>query len=342
MDLNGMNGSIGPLSAPVQAVRPYRWANYAAVKTLDMLKGSYVFDGEPRIIQDPESLRATVWRVGSLWEAWARLRDTVLIQMNSSDHNPTVRPDWSPSDAPELNTPQLLKYYVKGGKFSNGKHGYIFSNSNWDPYPLVNDVEAFQIPLANLMVAVVERVHRFEDPFFTVTKPEEVLAAHGGVAGVVGPVAQGGGGAAIDAVWQELKPLANPVPPDGVTADKGVGDLDAVPMLKLMRLQQALDISTDLLAADLQNAAFWMDVRKLENPSREFGAAPTAAWSALRRVAPFRLDPSAPPPTMSVPNRVSAFLRTTSPRAFYVSTAVPLPGGENPKPPRADVRAGAR
>ena len=143
MDLDGMNGNVGPLSMPVQTTRPFPWPNFAALRVLDMLRGSYVFDGEYRILQDAESLRATVWRDGGVWSAWARLRDSTLIQLNSTDHNPTVRPDISPQDSWELATPQLMKFYVKGGKYSHGKHGYILSNSDWDPYPLVNDVEAF-------------------------------------------------------------------------------------------------------------------------------------------------------------------------------------------------------
>ena len=342
MELNGMNGSIGPITMPVQAYRPFPWANYAARKTLDMLKGSYVFNGEPRIIQDPESLRATVWRVGSLWEAWARLRGNVQIQMNSTDHNPTIRPGISPEDAWELSTPQLMKYYVKGGKWSNGKNGYILSNSNWDPYPLVNDVEAFSIPLVNLMVAVVERMHRFEDPFFTVTNAGEFLKVQAGPGGVSGAGGGGGGGALADALWQELKPLANPIAPDGVTADKGVGDLDAVPMLKLMRFQQAINVSYDMLGQNLQNAAFWMDIRKMENADRTFGAAPTAAWQAFRRVVPFRADPNAPAPTESVANSIASFIRSTPPRRFYPSTTIPIPGGENVKPPRAEIQRGLK
>ena len=74
MDLDGMNGNVGPLSMPVQATRPFPWANFAALRVLDMLRGSYVFDDEYRILQDAESLRATVWRDGGVWGAWARLR----------------------------------------------------------------------------------------------------------------------------------------------------------------------------------------------------------------------------------------------------------------------------
>ncbi|WP_157218880.1 aromatic amino acid ammonia-lyase [Flavisphingomonas formosensis] len=354
MDLNAMNGSIGPLSLPVQSTRPFPWANFAARRVLEMLKGSYVFNGEYRIIQDPESLRATVWRAGSVWQSWARLRDTVLIQMNSTDHNPTIRPGFSPGDSWELATPQLLKYHVKGGRWSNGMGGYILSNSNWDPYPLVDDVEAFSIPLTNLMVAVVERVHRFEDSFFTVTDPKEVLKTHGQPGGASGVGGSGGGGGIIDALWQELKPLANPVAPDGVTADRGVGDLDAVPMLKLMRLRQAMGIAQDMLGQDMLNAAFWMDIRKLEDPARSFGPAPTSLWTTLRQLVPFQRQPSlgpagtasglatTPAALSDTPaNLASSFLRSHAPDEFDAAIAVPMPGGE-PVIPRAGLTRASR
>jgi len=338
MDLTGMNGSIGPLTMPVQATRPFAWANYAAQRALDMLKGSYVFNGEYRVIQDPESLRATVWRDGGVWQAWARLRDSTLIQMNSTDHNPTVRPDVSPSDSWELATPQLMKYYVKGGKYSHGKHGYILSNSDWDPYPLLDDVEAFPVALVNLMVAVVQRMHRFEDTFFTVTDAQTVLKTRSGPGGVSGAGGGGGGGAIVDALWQELKPLANPIAPDGVTADKGVGDLDAVPVVKLMRLKHAMEISRAILAQDLLNAAFWMDIRKLERPDRTFGSAPNAVWTSYRELVPFRATDKGPPQE-SVEDVSVRFLETNVPDHFYNASSVVMPGGNDPKPPLAQTKA---
>src|SRR5580692_781101 len=326
MDLDGMNGNVGPLSMPVQSTRPFPWANFAALRALDTLRGSYLFNDEYRILQDAESMRATVWRDGGVWAAWARLRDSTLIQMNSTDHNPTVRPDVSPEDSWELGTPQLLKFYVKGGKYSHGKHGYIFSNSNWDPYPLVDDAEAFPVALVNLMVAVVQRMHRFEDPFFTVTDASQILKNHPGPEGASGTGGGGGGGMIADALWQELKPLANPIPPDGVTADKGVGDLDAVPMLKLMRMRQALDVSRDILGQDLLNAAFWMDVRRLENPDRTFGAAPTTVWTNFRKIIPFR-EPAAQPSFATRDDIAAHFLPSTSPASFYSTSEISMPVG---------------
>ncbi len=325
MDLDGMNGNVGPLALPVRRTRPYPWANFAAMRVLDMLKGSYVFDGEHRLLQDAESLRATVWRDAGVWTAWSRLRDSVLIQMNSTDHNPTVRPDVSPEDSWELKTPQLMKFYVKGGPYSHGKHGYILSNSDWDPYPLVDDVEAFPVALVNLMVAVVQRMHRFEEPFFTVTDAADILKNNPGPEGASGTSGGGGGGALSDALWQELKPLANPIPPDGVTADKGVGDLDAVPMLKLMRMRQALDVSRDILSQDLLNAAFWMDVRKLEVPARTFGPGPTAVWTEFRKTVPFR-DPPGGQASFAPRDDIAAnFLKVNAPANFYSGQAPPEP-----------------
>src|SRR5581483_9802928 len=148
MDLDAMDSSVTPLSRPVQVNRPQKWLNWQAARVLDMLKGSYLFEDDPdRIIQDPESLRASAIRQGSAWLAWGDLRDAVSFQMNSSDHNPAVLVGASPQDSWELATPQLMRYFVKGGKYSNGKHGYVVSNANWDPYPLANEIEAFTIAL---------------------------------------------------------------------------------------------------------------------------------------------------------------------------------------------------
>lgn len=129
-----------------------------------------------------------------------------------------------------------------------------------------------------------------------------------------------------DALWQELKPLANPIPPDGVTADKGVGDLDAVPMLKLMRMRRALDVSRELLGEDLLNAAFWMDIRKLENPDRAFGPGPTAVWANCRKVIPFQ-DAVTQLSFATRDDLAVNFLQTNIPARLYPGNAIAMPIG---------------
>jgi histidine ammonia-lyase len=326
MDLNGMNSSITPLSLVVQRDRPFKWLNWDAARVLDMLKGSYLFNDDPkRIIQDPESLRASSIRQASAWQEWAALRDAVVLQMNSSDHNPAVRTDLSPEDSWELATPQLQKYYIKGGEHSHGKHGYIVSNANWDPYPYANKLESFVIALANMDVAVALRIDRFGNRFFTATDAAAVLQ--------VPPAnrfalfaATGGGFTPVD-LQQEITGLTNPVAPSGAAIVSTVEDLQAQTRLKAYRALHAVDTTFDLLAHDLLNAAFWLDVRKKQDPTREFGAAPTAAWQALRKRVPLELGGSKPP-AESLPVTTAAFIRTTPAASFYAGGAAMPAGSE--------------
>jgi histidine ammonia-lyase len=318
MDLDGMNSSITPLFQPVQQLRPYKWINWDAARTLEALKGSYLFEVDAtRIIQDPESLRAGYVRQGSAWEEWANLRDAVTIQINGSEHNPATKVDASPTDSWELSTPQAMKYYVKGGPANHNRHGFVFSNANWDPYPLATRLEAFTIALANLDVLVMLRQERFQSTFFTVIKASDVLPA---------PAAAdrggGGGGQAWvnHEVWQTIQGLINPVPPEGYSSDaEGVEELDSETLFKVRRAAQALDESWMLAAADVATGARWMDVRKAQSPARSFGPAPTAALTALRKAAP--LQPVAGQPTNAA---VLDFIKTT-PAASFFPAAPALP-----------------
>src|ERR1700736_3943050 len=253
MDLNGMNSSITPLSLIVQADRPNQWLNWDARRVLDMIKGSYLFDADPtRIIQDPESLRASSVRQGAAWEEWSALQSAVVFQANTSDHNPAVHVGLGPQDSWELATPQMMKYFIKGGPYSHGQHGYIVSNANWDPYPMANKLENFVIAIANMDVAVMLRIDRFTSPFFTVVKSSEVLP----------DIRHWGGGYAPVALQQEIQSLTNPVPPFGAAIVGTVEDLQAQTLIKVQHARQAVATTMDLLGHDLLEASFWMDVRK--------------------------------------------------------------------------------
>jgi histidine ammonia-lyase len=283
VDLNGMNSSITPLAQPVQASRPFKWLNWDAARMLDMLRGSYLFELDAqRIIQDPESMRASSIRQGSAWAAWAQLRDTLAIQMNSSDHNPAIRVGASPSDSWELSTPQLAQFYVKGGKLSHGQHGYILSDANWDPYPLANDIEAFSIAFANMDVAVSQRMLRFTNTFFTIISPPAASPGEPGRFGVTQ-----GSEIASAALMQEIQGLINPVPPQGSALIKNVEDLQSQTRLKVTRARTVVADTLDLLAEDLLTGTYWLDLRKQQDPSRNFGTASTAVWHAFRQTLPF-------------------------------------------------------
>lgn len=316
IDLNGMNSSVSPLAQPVQANRPFKWLNWDAARVLDMLKGSYLFQlDDKRIIQDPESLRASSIRQGSAWHAWAQLRDVTLIQMNSSDHNPAIRVGASPTDSWELSTPQLAQFYVKGSTRNHGQHGFIFSNANWDPYPMANEIEAFTIALANMDTAVAQRVIRFTSPFFTVAAASDESPGEPGRFHLTE-------GSEIDvvALMQEIQGLINPVPPEGNALIQNVEDLQTQTRLKVTRARAAVDNTIELLAEDLLTGTYWLDLRKSQNPSRTFGTSPTAVWTAFRATLPFN---GAGPTAASQPiHEVAAtFIRSNAAANFYRDNA---------------------
>jgi histidine ammonia-lyase len=307
IDLNGMNSSITPLSRAVQHDRPEKWLNWHAARVLDMIKGSYLFDKDAkRIIQDPESLRASSIRQASTWEAWAELRDAVLFQANSSDHNPAVTVGMSPQDSWELATPQLMRFFVKGGPRSHGQHGYIVSNANWDPYPMANRIESFVIALANMDIALMLRIERFRNPFFTGVAATDVLPG----------VRDGFFDYAPVDLQQEIQSLMNPVAPFGSAIVGTVEDLQGQTRIKTQRARQAVETTFDLLSFDLLEGSLWMDVRKTQDSQRSFGTAPTAAWTAFRQRVPVRPD-TARQDAQSASLTASQFLKTTAASTFY-------------------------
>lgn len=95
-------------------------------------------------------------------------------------------------------------------------------------------------------------------------------------------------------------------------------------MLKPMRMRQALDVSRDILGQDLLNAAFRIDVRKLENPARTFGPGPTTVWTAFRKIVPFR-EAETQPSFATRDDLAVNFLRTNSPASLYPSNAIAMP-----------------
>jgi histidine ammonia-lyase len=319
VDLNGMNSSVTPLSLAVQRDRPERWLNWHAARILNMLRGSYLFgDDAHRIIQDPESLRASSIRQAAAWESWAALQEAVLFQANSSDHNPAVMVGLGPQDSWELATPQLMRFFVKGGPHSHGQHGYIVSNANWDPYPMANQIENFVIALGNMDVAVMLRSERFRNPFFTGARLQDVLPEAGRGFTDYAPVD----------LQQEVQSLMAPVAPSGSAIVATVEDLQAQTRIKVQRARQAVAATLDLLGFDLEEGTLWLDARKRQDARRSFGPAATAAWTAFRRTLPLAPQGSqagSQAGSTPVATALGEFLRSRPASEFYPLDESTLP-----------------
>jgi histidine ammonia-lyase len=317
LDKLGMDSSISPMLAAVQAQRPFPWVNWDAARIMDMLNGSYLYQAQAtRILQDAESMRARYIRNGSAWKAWATLRDDVQRQINSADLNPLVLLGASPSDSPQLASPFMMQFYVKGGPLSHGQHGYVFSTANWDPYPMANEEEAFTNALANMDVAVAQTIERFTDrtpiAFFTGVLPKDVLTPE---QIRKSPFLSEPFWVVMD-LWQQIQSLAQSIVPEGNATDLGVADIEGQTRLKTTRGQEVVDLTMKLLGYDLWNATYWLDVRHAQNASWNFGPVATGVWNAFRQVVPWQQEPSERAP---VPYGIAAyqFLESTPATRFY-------------------------
>jgi histidine ammonia-lyase len=111
----------------------------------------------------------------------------------------------------------------------------------------------------------------------------------------------------------------NPVAPFGSAIVGTVEDLQGQTRIKVQRARQAVSTTFDLLGFDLFEGSLWMDVRQVQDPARSFGAVPTAAWKALRAIAPLGRDTSA--------STVTDFLEATPASTFMGPGSDELPAG---------------
>jgi histidine ammonia-lyase len=66
--------------------------------------------------------------------------------------------------------------------------------------------------------------------------------------------------------------------------------------------------------------AYWLDLRKSQNPARAFGASPTAVWTAFRAVLPVNgVGPTSA--TQPIHEIAAAFIRSHAAADFYKDDA---------------------
>ena len=304
-----MNSSITPLSA-VGAVRTApALAQLGRGPRARHDQGQLSVRADPkRIIQDPESMRASSIRQASAWEEWAALRDAVSSRPT---RRTTIRRSRRsrPGDSWELATPQMMRFYVKGGPLSHGQHGYIVSNANWDPYPMANARE-FHIALANMDVAVMLRIERFRNTVLY-RRPAARSVLPGFVRTISGYMPR---------TCNRRSRASRSRSRHGQRARATVEDLQAQTRLKAQRARQAVD-DAGPAGARPAGAGPWLDVRGPRTRSalrvRTDGGLARAARVDSADAGPGR------PHTESDRTLAAAFIRTHPAAAFY-SGATPL------------------
>jgi histidine ammonia-lyase len=327
MSMLGLNSSVTPLAEPPQEIHPFPFDNWLARRLLNLVRGSYLFDHETprsdageeapeeeglgRIIQDPLSYRDYNHRNGALWQAYNQLKRDVLIQINSSDHNPVVAPGTRPSDSWELRTPWLRRYFVQPSDRSRG--GFILSNSNFVHLPVNNDIQSLTMALAEAMAGTSQRPLRLTDTFFTVVAAGDVVSPD-----ILDSAPPQGSSYSISDLFAEIQQLANPVPAQGAALVRQVEDVEGFGRQKVARARLAVDNALRLVAEELLSASYWMEIRREHKPDRSFGVAPAAALGALRTVIPWQDDN---PPEAPAAELVHAFMLGTPASVFMGNDA---------------------
>ena len=253
-----------------------------------------------------------------------------MITINSSDHNPSTAPGVKPSDSPELDTPWVRRYYVEPNENTRG--GFILSNANFNKTELAADVEQFVIGLTESVHTITLRTLRIGQPFFSVITPGEVLTQEE----ILRAAPQHESSAALQALVDELQALANPIPAD-VDADRIHPDeTTTYGSEKVAKARLALDAALRLIGQELLTASFWMDVRRVQNPERTFGAVPQSVHDAFRAIVPWQAAPNERPPLPAHAVIAYAFLRGNPPEEFMGADA---PGPDVLARPAAAPRA---
>jgi histidine ammonia-lyase len=78
-----------------------------------------------------------------------------------------------------------------------------------------------------------------------------------------------------------------------------------------------------------------MDIRKIQDPNRTFGDAPTAAWQAFRKVVPFRFTEKNRPQTPI--GRIAYRFLWKNPASDFYSGGPAMPGGSGHIPVARDA-----
>jgi histidine ammonia-lyase len=226
----------------------------------------------------------------------------------------------------------MKQYYVKGGPDNEDcvgggvgprtgcKHGFIFSNANWDPYPIDNEIEALTNAFANIAVNDDLVPQRFTSTFFTVISATDPSLPPNQVSNS----APGAADYTLADLLSEMQLLQNPVPAQGNSIVSNVEDLQAEGRIKVARARLMVDDLLWLQGQDLLTATRWMNIRQIQGDAlglpRSFGAAPTAAWQAFRQVVPWQavVRPDLPAGVLAY-----NFLQANAASLFYPSASNP-------------------
>lgn len=273
LSLEGLDGNVAPFLAVTQAQRPFVGQSAAAHHIVSLLQGSSLWQrSEQRPLQDPLSFRSTAQIHGAARDALAALHAQLVVQINSSDDNPTVALDVRPATNA---TPQERRYFVTEGAVQ----GAILPSASFDPTVWAVSLEGVGIAMSHVAQSSAQRVLRLGDPAFT--RLSRFLSPGGGV------LAYTTIQKTVSSLSTEVRALSQPVSSDSLVLAGNIEDVASNAPLAAQRVAQQIKLVRTLLGIEAIHAAQAIDLRLQAEPTRTLGAGTGAFHKAFRAQVPF-------------------------------------------------------
>ncbi|WP_445657568.1 HAL/PAL/TAL family ammonia-lyase [Achromobacter sp. NCFB-sbj8-Ac1-l] len=272
LSLEGLDGNLAPLLAPAQSQRPYAGQRATAERMLGLLQGSALWKTDAqRPLQDPLSFRTVSQAHGAARDMLALLDSQLQVQINSSDDNPTVVLDATPSPGASAYETQ---YFVTDGPV----RGAVLPSAGFDPSAWVLPLQGTAVALSQVAQLSAQRTLRLTDPAFT--RLPRFLSPGNGAIGY-GPIQK-----TVSALAADVRALSGPVVTDVQAQAGNIEDVGTNAPLTGLRVTGQIAALTRLLAVELMHAAQAVDLRYPQGPAAALGQGTAILWRDFRRQVP--------------------------------------------------------
>ncbi|MBO1013810.1 aromatic amino acid lyase [Achromobacter sp. SD115] len=276
LSLEGLDGNLAPVLSASQAQRPYDGQVNTAEHIRVLLRGSSLWQRDTqRALQDPLSFRTVSQAHGAARDMLALLQRQLLLQINSSDDNPTVALDAQPAE----NAPSYeLQFYVTEGPV----RGAVLPNAGFDPSAWALPLQGMGIALSQVAQLSAQRTLRLTDTAFT-GLPRFLSPGNGAIG--YGPIQK-----TVSSLATEIRVLALPVMTDVQPQAGNIEDVGTNAPTTARRMAAQIDRLTMLLAVELMHAAQAVDLRVAQRPGFMVGAGTGDLWRDFRKQVPYMAE----------------------------------------------------
>jgi len=251
LDLEAFAANPGVVDEEVAEARPHPGLRSTISRLRALLDGSYLWDAQPRNLQDPLTFRTLPQVNGATRDALAYVQGVLAVELNAHQGNPIVS--------------------TSGGR--------VIAAGNFDIVPLATALDFLRIALAPALTSAAERALKLLQA--PLTGLPEGLAARPQLA----EPALSELGAAVQGIVAEARLLAQPVSYElaSTTQHEGIEDRTTMAPLGARRLAEMVSLGARVTAIELTIAAQALDLRGLP----ALGAGTARAYELVRERVPF-------------------------------------------------------